>query len=289
MRTLAVLIGLAAASTLACRNAAETPTGPGPIPGPNSTIHYTSIGASDATGFGSSGFCLPFTECPDGRGYVQVATRELRSRGFIVNQVNLAIPAAVISRRLQDLGRQYGHLTSVNFLEEAAPFVTSQATLVTIFAGANDVNTITAALGAGAGAADQVAYINNQIQAFGQDFATLVRMVREKAPSARVVVLNLPNMGAMPFRTNSTLQLRRASQMLSVGITTIVINPNIASGVTVLDLMCDPRSYQAATYSSDGFHPSDTGYAWIAAEVVAAATASYRAPASSCPQMTLVP
>jgi len=289
MRTRALLIGLAVASTVACRNAAETPTGPGPIPGPNSTIRYTSIGASDATGFGSSVFCLPFTECPDGRGYVQVAARELRRRGFVVDHLNLAIPAAVISRRVQDLGRQYGHSTSANFLEEAAPFVTSQASLVTIFAGANDVNTITAALGGGAGAADQAAFINNQIQAFGQDFTTLLRMVREKAPSARVVVLNLPNMGAMPFRSNSTLQLRRASQLLSVGITTTVINPNISSGVTVLDLMCDPRSYQAATYSSDGFHPSDAGYAWMAAEVVAAATASYRAPAANCSQMTLVP
>ena len=106
---------------------------------------------------------------------------------------------------------------------------------------------------------------------------------------SRVVVLNLPNIGAMPFRGSSTLQLRRAAQMLAVGITTTVINPNVASGVMVLDLMCDPRSYQAATYSSDGFHPSDIGYAWIAAEVVAAATSSYRAPASSCSQMALVP
>src|SRR5687767_3170984 len=171
MRTLVLLIGLAAASTLACTNAAETPTGPAPIPGPNSAIHYTSIGASDAIGFGSSVFCLPFTECPDGRGYVQVATRELRRRGFTVNHVNLGIPAAVISRRVQDLGAQYGHSTSANFLEEAAPFVTQQATLVTIFAGANDVNTITSALGGGAGGADQVAFINNQIRAFGQDYA----------------------------------------------------------------------------------------------------------------------
>jgi lysophospholipase L1-like esterase len=204
--------------------------------------------------------------------------------------VNLGIPAAVISRRVQDLGVQYGHSTSANFLDEEAPFVSQQASLVTIFAGANDVNTITSALGGGAGAGDQVGFINNQIQAFGQDYATLLRIVRDKAPSARIVVLNLPNMGAMPFRSNSTQQLRRAAQMLAVGITTTVINPNIANGVVVLDLMCDPRSYQAATYSSDGFHPSDIGYAWMAAEVVTAATmASYRAPASSCPQMTLVP
>jgi lysophospholipase L1-like esterase len=276
--------------SVACKGRGETPTGPGPVPTPNSTITYTSIGASDAIGFGSSVVCPPLADCPNGRGYVQVATRELRSRGFTVNQSNYGIPASVISRRVGDLGAQYGHQTFGNFIEQQAPFVTPQTTLITIFAGANDVNTITAALGGGAGASDQAAFINNQIQLFGQDFATLLRIVRDRAPSARIIVFNLPNMGAIPLLANAPLQHRRAAQLLTVGMTTTVINPNISSGVSVIDLMCDPRSYQAATYSSDGFHPSDFGYSWMAAEVVAAATsASYRAPASSCSQMTSVP
>jgi lysophospholipase L1-like esterase len=54
-------------------------------------------------------------------------------------------------------------------------------------------------------------------------------------------------------------------------------------------MMCDPRSYQASTYSRDGFHPGDVGYAWMAAEVVSAATTSYKAPQSTCPQMSLIP
>ena len=286
-----LLIGFLTAGALACNSdSMDGPTGPGPLPQPNSTIIYTAIGASDAIGFGSSVFCIPFTECPDGRGYIQVATRDLRGRGFIVNQSNLGIPAAVISRRVQDLGAQYGHSTGGNFLEQEAPFVSVRGipTLVTIFAGANDVNTITAALGGGAGGADQTAFINTQIQAFGQDFATLLRMIRDQAPSARIVVLNLPNMAGMPFLANAPVQHRRASQMLSVGITTTVLNPNTSSGALVIDLMCDARSYQASTYSSDGLHPNDIGYAWIAAEVVAAATTAYRAPPSSCSQMTLV-
>jgi lysophospholipase L1-like esterase len=287
----ALVIGFLTAGSLACStDSMDGPTTPGPLPQANSRITYTAIGASDATGFGSSVFCIPFTECPNGRGYVQVATRELNARGFVVSQSNLGIPAAVISRRVQDLGAQYGHSTGGNFLEQEAPFVSVRGTptLVTIFAGANDVNTITAALGGGAGGADQTAFLNSQIQAFGRDFATLLRMVRDQAPSARIVVLNLPNMAGMPFLVNAPVQHRRASQMLSVGITTTVLNPNTSSGALVIDLMCDPRSYQASTYSSDGMHPNDTGYAWMAAEVVAAATTSYRAPPSSCPQMTLV-
>ena len=54
--------------------------------------------------------------------------------------------------------------------------------------------------------------------------------------------------------------------------------------------MCDARSYRGSTYASDGLHPSDTGYAFIAAEVVrAVTTTSYPAPQTSCSAMTLVP
>jgi lysophospholipase L1-like esterase len=290
MRILVVGVGLfVAAGSLACKNGSvESPTGPGPLPQPNTTIYYTAIGASDAIGFGASVPCLPYSDCPNGRGYVQVTARELIARGFAVNLNNLGFPAQVLSRRLQDLGTQYSRDIRGNFLELQAPFVISNTTLVTIFAGANDVDTIMAALGGGAGGSDQTAYINSQIDAFGQEFATLIGMVRDRAPDARIVVLNLPNMAGMPRRAGAPDQRRRAEQMLSVGINTRVINPRSASGVLVIDLMCDPRSTQAATYSSDGFHPSDIGYAWIAAEVVTAATTSYRGPATSCPQMTLV-
>ncbi len=266
----------------------DGPTGPGPIPQPNSPINYTAIGASDAIGIGSSVPCFPFTDCPQGRGYVQVAARDLRARGFTVDLNNLGIPAAVLSRRIQDLGVKYGRDTPANFIDQEAPFVLPGTTLVTIFAGANDVDTIVAALGGGAGGADQMGYVNSQIQAFAQDFGELMRLVKTKAPEARIIVFNVPNMAGMPRNTGTSLQQRRAYQLLSVGINTQAINPQSGTGVFVLDLMCDARAYQPSTYSSDGFHPSDTGYAWMAGEVIAATTTAYKAPASSCPQMTLV-
>jgi lysophospholipase L1-like esterase len=283
-----VFIAALAALSIACQNGIETPTGPGPIPQTNTTIYYTAIGASDAIGFGSTAVCLPFENCPNGRGYVQVATRELRARSFTVELNNLGFPAHVLSARIESLGSQYGRTTTGNFLERQGPFIMANTNLVTIFAGANDVDTIVAALGGGAGGADQTAYINTQIDAFGRDFATLLDMVRDRAPSARIIALNLPNMAGLPRNVGAPVQQRRAEQLLSVGITTKVINPQVSSGVLVLDFMCDPRSYQQSTYSSDGFHPNDTGYAWMAAEVVAAATTSYRAPASTCAQMSLV-
>jgi lysophospholipase L1-like esterase len=222
-------------------------------------------------------------------GYVQVAARQLKANGFSVNLTNLGISTATLGRDFQDLGNQNGRLVVANFIESEAPVVNSNSTLITIFAGGNDVNVVTGAMGRGAGASDQIGYINAQIKAFGADYAALLNLLRGRASAARIVVLNLPNMGAMPFVASASAQQRQAAQLLSVGMTTTVINPMTAQGVIVIDMMCDARSYQAATYSSDGFHPSDFGYAWMAAEVVSAATTNYKSPQSSCAPMNLIP
>jgi lysophospholipase L1-like esterase len=56
----------------------------------------------------------------------------------------------------------------------------------------------------------------------------------------------------------------------------------------VVDMLCDPRSYDPVTYSSDGFHPGDAGYAYMASEMLEALGGSYPAPSSSCASMTIV-
>lgn len=274
----------------ACSAGTKTPSSPSPLPQANSTINYTAIGASDAQAIGASVECIiPFADCPNGLGYVQVAARQLRANGYTVNLTNLGIGTATLGRDFQDLGNQNGHFVLANFIESEAPVANANTTLFTIFAGGNDVNVVTSAMGRGAGASDQLGYINAQIKAFGVDYATLLNLLRARASAARIVVLNLPNMGAMPFLAGASAQQRQAAQLLSVGMTTTVINPLTAQGVLVIDMMCDPRSYQPATYSSDGFHPSDVGYAWMAAEVISAATTNYKSPQGSCGQMSLIP
>ncbi len=274
--------------SVACKQSSVT-TGPSPIPTPNSTINYTAIGASDVMGFGATAFCTPWDDCANGRGYVQVAARDLRARGFTVKVSPLGLPGAVLSRRILNLGAQYGRNDLLaNIMEQEIPFILPSSTLLTIFAGGNDVNVMMSALGGGAGGADRAGFINAQIAAFGQDFTASLQAIRERVPSARIVVLNLPNMGAMPFLSGAPRDHRLAAQMLSVGITSTVYNPLASSGAMVVDLMCDARSYQASTYSGDGFHPTDVGYAWIAAEVVAAATTGYKPPAANCPSMTAI-
>jgi lysophospholipase L1-like esterase len=124
---------------------------------------------------------------------------------------------------------------------------------------------------------------------FGTNFATLLSIVRSRAPSARIVVLNLPNLGGLPYLAGASLAQRQAAQRIAVGMTTTVINPLVSQGVTVIDMMCDARYYQRSSLSADGFHPNDAGYSFMAAEVVRAATGPYPSPQASCGQMTLVP
>ena len=266
------------------------PTAPsGPLPA-GSPVIYAAVGASDVTGIGSSNPCLAlFTDCPASTGYAFVAARQLRSIGHAVTVNNLSIPTAVISERVRTLGLDNGHQTFGSLIDQLMPFIPPAATLVTVFAGANDVKVILAALGRGAGGSNPVAFIDEQVRLFGADYESLIEGIQRRAPDARIVVLNLPNMGALPFLAGGTLPERQAAQRASVETTKTGINTLTGKGVRVADLMCDPRFYLASTFSADGFHPNDQGYVMFADHVVKAATApSYPNPQASCSQMTLI-
>lgn len=265
-----------------------SPTAPSP-PAANQSIVYTAIGASDAAGVGSSAVCVPFTECANGMGYVQVLVRRL-SDGRQVKLTNLGIPGAVLSPEIQALASQYPPGVPTNFITSEMPFVARDSTLVTVFAGGNDTNVVGRAVLGGAGGGDPAGYIDQQVRAFGSSFNTLLQGIRQRAPSARIVVANLPNMAGIPYAARYTLAERQGLQRISVGFTTQVLNLLASQGVAVVDMMCDARSYDPGNYSSDGFHPNDQGYAYIAdLYFTAALSGSVPSPRASCAQMTLVP
>ncbi len=279
---------MALLTAAACSNQGS-PTQPSGPPPSGSTIVYAAIGASDVSGIGSSVECVLQSDCPNGTGYVFVAARGLRGRGYTVNLLNLGVPTAVISRSFQDLGSQH-RIVVGNFIDQEVPFVQRDTTLITIFAGANETRIITSALGAGAGANDPAGYIDQWVRTFGDDFGRLMNGLRAQAPSARFVILNVPNVGAMPFQAGASLPQRQAAQRAAVRMTTTVINGLASQSVSVIDLMCDSRLYTPANYSSDGFHPNDAGYAVIGNEIIRAVTeGTYAAPLGSCSQMSIVP
>jgi lysophospholipase L1-like esterase len=267
----------------ACNNDSNpSPTSPSPQP---NNVSYTAVGASDAIAIGASHECFPFAACPDGTGYVQVTERRLEASGKKVSLLNLGIPGAVLGPDLEAIGNSLGRGIPGNFLERELPFVARDSTLVTIFAGGNDTNTVAAALDAGLGGSDPVAYANTLSNGFGRDLNSLVSGIKGRAANARIIVLNLPNMAALPYMAGRTLTQRQVVQAIAVSFSAKA-NALSSQGVLVIDLMCDPRSYIAGNYSSDGFHPNDAGYAFIADLVFAAATTgSAAAPRASCAQM----
>jgi lysophospholipase L1-like esterase len=285
LSVVALVVGLSA-----CANERErAPTGPSPPPTGTDPVFYTAIGASDAIGVGGSVPCFPFAPCPEGTGYVPVIARQL-GQGLQVTLTNLGVPGTVIGPDIQQLGNRYGRGIPGNFLQQQVPFVPRNSTLVTSFAGGNDTNTIGGALAAGEGSGNPRAFVDSQIEVFRRHYDDVIRGIRERAPQARIVVANLPNMGLLPYAAGYSARDRSALQQISVGFSQQVINRLVAQSVVVVDVLCDPRSYDGGSYSSDGFHPNDRGYAVMAELFLnAIRSASPPPPAASCPQATVLP
>lgn len=258
------------------------PSGPTPL---DTVVNYDALGASDAIGYGASDYCLPLIPCTTGNGYVQQITRRLQAEGRTVSLVNLGVPGAVLSPAVQALGGSVGLDILRNVLGDEAPYVRRSATLVTIFIGANDANTVGRAVRNGHGGTDPAAFIQSHIQAFGRDMQTFVATVRGRAPEARIVALNLPNMANTPYAAGLPLDEKRVLQTLTVGFSA-GINTLALQGVMVVDLMCDANFYNPAIFSADGFHPNDAGYNYLTDVVYRAATTGAPAPAASCSFMT---
>lgn len=267
-----------------------SPTGPTPSTGP---IVYTAIGASDGIGFGSSAPCFPFTECPEGRGYVQILRRELVNTGRPVTHRNLSVPGSFLSRVIQDLARENGRSSSEielagNFVERQAPFVPTDATHITIFAGGNDTNVIAEAAARRAGG-DVNGFIDAQVRQWGTDLNELISRIRGRAPNARIVALNLPNLAGAPYVASRPTSDKSVIQRVAVGLSDRV-NALTSQGVSVVDLMCDARLYQPSAYASDGFHPGDSGYQFFAELTLPALRdGANGTPNANCAQRRLFP
>jgi len=285
MKKLLILptLGLAAACA-----SVISPTDPGSSASTTSSVVvYSAIGASDAIGYGSSAPCIPYATCPDGKGYVQEIARRMAAAGKTVTIQNLGVPGAVLSPAMQTLANQLNRGVAVNFIQDEAPFVRTDSTIVTVFAGGNDANTIGSALKAGYGGSDPTTWANQQIAAFRADMITLVSAIKTRAPKARIVILNLPNLAALPYAAGNTTTEKQILQQIAVGLNAGV-NATTNSGATVVDLMCDGRAYSSSIFSSDGFHPNDAGYQ-LFADLLYPATTSLTTgvPLASCSFMSV--
>jgi lysophospholipase L1-like esterase len=281
---------------IGCGAKSSSPLSPSTPPTAGSAVSYTAVGASDTMGWGSSAWCVPFTDCPNGTGYVPVIVRRLKGLGATVSSSNLGIPGAFIGPDFEALANQYGSgFPSIpgydlrgNFIDSEVPFVPKDSTVVTIFAGGNDVRTVARAMELGAGSANQQAFLDQQITNFKNDYNAVVGTIKQRAPQARIVAANLPNFAGLPYTSGYSATQRLWVQKISVGFTTQVINALTSQGVSVVDLMCNAQFLNKSNFSSDGFHPNDAGYAALADAFISAITSSsVPAPSGSCSNMTI--
>jgi lysophospholipase L1-like esterase len=273
--------------TAACTGSDDSPTSPTP-PGQGTAGSYTAIGASDGVGVGSS---IPgglFEECLTCTGWVQVLHKRLKDASG-TKITSLSVPSAVLSPAMVALGQRVGRDHAGNFLVNQSPFTATDSTLVTVFAGGNDANTIATAVRQQLAGDDVRGYIDNQVRQWGTDYQALLTQIRSRAPNARVVLLNLPNLAGAPYVARSTQFERQVLQRIAVGLSERA-NALAGSNVHVVDLMCDARILDPANFSTDGFHPNDRGYSLMADLAYAAATAgSWPAPQADCAQRRVVP
>ena len=91
-------------------------------------------------------------------------------------------------------------------------------THITIFAGGNDANVIGRAALAGRGGSDPSGYIDTQVRQWGVDLVDLIARIRSRAPNARIVALNLPNLAASPYLAANPPSEKSLMQRVAVGL-----------------------------------------------------------------------
>ena len=101
-------------------------------------------------------------------------------------------------------------------------------------------------------------------------------------------MLNVPNLAAMPYAAQYPIAHRRVLQSLAVAFSREA-NRQAATGIVVMDVMCDSTLYAPSNFARDGFHPNDAGYAHLAARLAAIINGAPSVPAATCAPMTAVP
>ena len=73
---------------------------------------------------------------------MQRTAQRLKAAGNTVTLVNLGVPGAVLSPDVQAAGNAIGLGILRNLLDDESGYVPHDTTLVTVFIGGNDVNTV---------------------------------------------------------------------------------------------------------------------------------------------------
>jgi lysophospholipase L1-like esterase len=216
-------------------------------------IVYVALGDSITWGLDASKMCQPAiatpidTACPDATSFPAVLARLLQASGHQVRLQNLAIS-----------GARVGWVSAFEVKK-----IDPSANLITLFVGTNDFS-------------DIAFHGTMTFDQFARDYIEVVGFLRVHFPKARIVLLNVPNIGYLPCCTGM-----RAAAAATWKAGKLLIDA-LADKAIVVDLACDAALYDPAMFpSADSVHPNDTGHARLAADVLATLEHPHK-PAVSC-------
>ena len=238
--TLALALAFAVLPLLAACDSGSTATIHHPTP--TATVHppavYVALGASDAVGVGATN--------PNTKGYIPLLIAHLPTHS---RALNLGVSGILLHDALTG---------------ELPQAISAQPTLITVWLVGNDFKGCT------------------PLAQYGADLDTLLGALQTRTHAA-VFVANSPDMSQLPYfqegapggaaciAGKSTAQIRAMALAWNA-----VIDPIVARhGDVLVDLFTSDLAAHPEYVSQDGFHPSDAGYARLAAIFWAAIAANH--------------
>ena len=216
---------------------------PTPTPTVPPPVTYVALGASDAVGVGATD--------PNTKGYIPLIIARLPAHS---RALNLGVS---------------GILEHEALARELPRAIATRPTLVTVWLVGNDFKGCT------------------PLAQYSADLDTLLAALQTRTHAA-VFVANTPDMGALPFFQEGApgggqcVAGKSPAQVRALALAwNATIDPIVARhGDVLVDLFNSDLAAHPEYVSQDGFHPSDAGYARLAAIFWAAVTAHHAVPAA---------
>jgi lysophospholipase L1-like esterase len=153
------------------------------------------------------------------------------------------------------------HMVYGGVLRDQVGAIPLDATIVTLYIGTNDMWLAREKTAPDLSNIDDV--YADAAKAYDANLKAIVSAVRRRAPLARIVVADVPNPANRPVHMAEKAAMRDAESLLADSMRSTIL----ATGVTVVDLECDPAMYDDANFGGPyDVHPVDRGFKAIAAD-----------------------
>jgi len=265
------------------------PGGPNPSPSPSMSpqaVHYVALGDGRAVGTTAAVPCtvpagsilISPPNCPGGTGYVPKLAALLGPSGT-ANLIDLGINNSMLGPDLDPITG-----ATLDIVTNELPSVPSNATVVTLFAGINEIDGIAANAGVIAqSGSDPTSYINTQIGKVEADYLNIISQVKAKAPGAKIVAVNLPNRRFS--RLQDPPQVQAYEGMISLALDIFIDGLHAPPAVRVADVLCN-----AQFYSNPGkFMKTDADHTLLANVLAATINTSAPPPPQGLPAPGCIP